>query len=102
MQKESLSNTLSSLCMFACKKAGGGRGKGIGGGGFLPEGSLAPPSPLCSRAFSYMRRKSDLTEERPLLGLTLEGVKERKVRPDRGEALGRSDFGGCVGEESQT
>ena len=57
--------------MFACKKAGGGRGKGIGGGGFLPEGSLAPPSPLCSRAFSYMRRKSD--------GETLEDFLSKRV-----------------------
>ena len=48
------------------------------------------------------REKSDLIEERLLAGLTLKGAKEKKVRPDRGEALGRSDFGGCVGEKSQT
>jgi len=48
------------------------------------------------------RGKSDLIEERLLLGLTLKGAKEKKVRPNRGEALGRSDFGGSVGEESQT
>ena len=67
--------------MFACKKAGGGRGKGTGGGGFLPEGSLAPPSPFVAEHYGNLVRKSDLNDARTLLGLTLERVKEGKVRP---------------------